>query len=112
MPIPEVAEAMGCKPPAQPVFGKYPVALFEKILQFGSFRFIRLIVIGVGNGNIASHEPNKTTYRTAYNGLCAVIIQSTLAAGEIIISASSPNLISGEFKINSVSQENTAKNTK
>jgi beta-galactosidase len=60
-------------------------------------------IIGVGNGDIASHEANKAKYRKAYNGLCAVIVQSTLEAGEIIINATSPELKPGKFSIMSFS---------
>lgn len=62
-------------------------------------------IVGVGNGNIASHEPNKVSYRKAYNGLCVVIVQSTREAGEIFITATSPDLVSGNIIINSVSPE-------
>jgi beta-galactosidase len=62
-------------------------------------------IIGVGNGDIASHEANKATNRKAYNGLCAVIVQSTLEAGEIIINASSPDLKPGKFSIKSISTD-------
>jgi len=52
-------------------------------------------IIGVGNGNIVSHESNKETHRKAYNGLCAVIVQSTNDAGDINIKAISSGLKSG-----------------
>jgi len=56
-------------------------------------------IIGVGNGNINSHEPNKASYRLAYNGLCAVIIQSTKETGQFILKAESNGLNSDEIKI-------------
>ena len=33
-------------------------------------------IVGVGNGNITSHEENKDTVRKAYNGSCIVIVQT------------------------------------
>ena len=62
-------------------------------------------IIGVGNGNIASHEPNKATSRKAYNGLCVAIIQSTQTAGEFTVRATSPGLISDRIKIKSIAPE-------
>ena len=62
-------------------------------------------IIGVGNGNIASHEPNKVTFRKAYNGLCAAIVQSTAQAGEFTVTATSPGLVSGKIVITSVPPE-------
>ena len=55
-------------------------------------------IIGVGNGNIVSHEANKSTNRTAYNGLAVVIIQ-TKTPGKIKISAQSKGLKTGEFTV-------------
>jgi beta-galactosidase len=49
-------------------------------------------LIGVGNGNPSSHEPDKADRRRAFNGLCMAIVQSTQEAGEIRLEASSPGL--------------------
>jgi beta-galactosidase len=49
-------------------------------------------VIGVGNGDPNSHEPDHASKRRAFNGLCMAIVQSTKEAGEIRIDASSPGL--------------------
>jgi len=51
-------------------------------------------IIGVGNGNPSSHEPDKTTRRTAFNGLGLAIIQATREAGELVLTAQSPGLTS------------------
>jgi beta-galactosidase len=59
-------------------------------------------IIGVGNGNIASHELNKTNFRKAYNGLCAIIVQTSTTAGDFTVTASSPGLVSGEIVVNTV----------
>ena len=49
-------------------------------------------VIGVGNGDPSSHEPDKASKRRAFNGLCMVIVQSTREPGEGRLEASSPGL--------------------
>jgi beta-galactosidase len=49
-------------------------------------------LIGVGNGNPSSHEPDKGTTRQAFNGLCCAIVQTTTVAGAIEISATAPGL--------------------
>ncbi len=62
-------------------------------------------IMGVGNGNIASHEPNQTTFRKAYSGLCAVIIQSTTSTGEIVLRVESDGLVADSINIKSVVSE-------
>ena len=59
-------------------------------------------IIGVGNENIASHEPNKATFRKAYNGLCIAIVQATTRAGEFTVTATSPGLISDKIMFTSM----------
>jgi beta-galactosidase len=49
-------------------------------------------IIGVGNGDPSSHEPDKANKRRAFNGLCMVIVQSQKQPGEIRLEASSPGL--------------------
>jgi len=49
-------------------------------------------IIGVGNGDPSSHEPDKAHKRWAFNGLCMVIVQSAKEAGELRLQASSPGL--------------------
>jgi beta-galactosidase len=49
-------------------------------------------VIGVGNGDPSSHEPDKASQRRAFNGLCAAIVQSRKEAGDVKIQATSPGL--------------------
>jgi len=49
-------------------------------------------VIGVGNGDPSSHEPDKAHRRRAFNGLCVAIVQSTKNQGEIRLQAVSPGL--------------------
>jgi beta-galactosidase len=59
-------------------------------------------VIGVGNGDPSSHEPDKAHRRRAFKGLCLAIIQSTQEAGEIRLEASSPGLAPATLVIESV----------
>jgi beta-galactosidase len=49
-------------------------------------------LIGVGNGNPCSHEPDKEPRRRAFNGHCLAIVRSTRDAGEVKISATSAGL--------------------
>ena len=49
-------------------------------------------LIGVGNGDPSSHEPDKADRRGAFNGLCMAIVQSSKQPGELRIEASSPGL--------------------
>jgi beta-galactosidase len=49
-------------------------------------------LIGVGNGDPSCHEPDKAMRRSAFNGLCMAIVQSTKQPGEVRIEASSPGL--------------------
>ncbi len=58
-------------------------------------------IIGVGNGDPSSHEPDKASKRKAFNGLALVIVQSSKKAGELRLSASSVGLSSATITINS-----------
>ena len=50
-------------------------------------------IIGVGNGNPNSHEPDKATARSLYNGYAQVIVQSEKGgAGSLTLRATSPML--------------------
>ena len=49
-------------------------------------------IIGVGNGDPSSHEPDKAQKRRAFNGLCMVIVQSQKEPGEIRLEATSAGL--------------------
>lgn len=59
-------------------------------------------IIGVGNGDPSSHEPDKAHKRRAFNGLCLVIVQSQKEPGEIRLEASSPGLAPATLAIPSV----------
>jgi beta-galactosidase len=49
-------------------------------------------VVGVGNGDPSSHEPDNASQRRAYHGYCAVFVQSTSKAGGFRLTASSAGL--------------------
>ncbi|HHX45126.1 MAG TPA: DUF4982 domain-containing protein [Chloroflexi bacterium] len=49
-------------------------------------------LIGVDNGNPASHEPFQATRRQAFHGLCLAIVQATRAPGEVRVAAASQGL--------------------
>lgn len=49
-------------------------------------------LIGVGNGDPSSHEPDKACSRSAFNGLAQALVQTTRTGGEIVLEAQSPDL--------------------
>ncbi|MEP7377419.1 MAG: beta-galactosidase GalA [Chitinophagaceae bacterium] len=49
-------------------------------------------IIGTGNGNPSSHEPDKASQRKAFNGYCLVLVQTERQAGEIRLKAFSETL--------------------
>eukprot|EP01084_Bolivina_argentea_P265989 451018_1 len=61
------------------------------------------IIYGVGNGDNASHEPDKANSRSVFHGLARVIVQSLLnKPGEMILTASSKGLLSKSVTIYTV----------
>jgi len=56
-------------------------------------------IIGTGNGNPSSHEPDKASQRKAFNGYCMVLVQSNKQAGEIRLKASSEKLKGDELVV-------------
>ncbi len=56
-------------------------------------------IIGTGNGNPTSHEPDKASQRMAFNGYCLVLVQSQKQAGEIRLKAISEKLKDAEVVI-------------
>jgi beta-galactosidase len=66
-------------------------------------------IIGVGNGNPSSHEPDKylkgNYKRSLFNGKCQVIIQSTKEAGEIVLTAHSERLKSAAVELTTLKTE-------
>ncbi len=51
-----------------------------------------LRLLGVGNGDPSSHEPDHAPHRRAFNGHCFAIVQSTAKAGRASLTLSSPGL--------------------
>ena len=58
-------------------------------------------LIGVGNGDPSSHEPDKASTRRAFNGLCCAIVQSSKDPGELRIAARAPGLTETTLTITS-----------
>lgn len=56
-------------------------------------------LIGVDNGNPVSHESFQAKTRRAFNGMCLAIVQSTMEAGTVVITASAPGLASGSVHV-------------
>jgi beta-galactosidase len=56
-------------------------------------------IIGVGNGDPSSHEPDKATKRKVFNGLAQVIVQSKKTAAAIKVSATAAGLSSATVTI-------------
>jgi beta-galactosidase len=56
---------------------------------------------GVGNGDPSSHEPDKASQRSAFHGLCMVLVRATGAVGSIKLDASSPGLKGASLKFES-----------
>ncbi len=49
-------------------------------------------VAGVGNGNPGDHDPDKASFRHAFNGKCMVLVGATARPGAIRLTATSPGL--------------------
>jgi len=58
-------------------------------------------IIGTGNGNPTSKEPDKASQRMAFNGYCLVLVQPDKTVGEIRLKASSEKLKGQEISIKS-----------
>lgn len=69
-------------------------------------------IIGVGNGDPSSHEPDKCAdgmwQRSLFNGKCQVIIQSGTTAGKIKFEAKAAGLWTGSTDIHTVNPANQA----
>ena len=58
-------------------------------------------LLGVGNGDPSSHEPDRADKRRSFNGLSMAIVQSAKSAGDIVLQASAPGLQSASVTIRS-----------
>jgi beta-galactosidase len=56
-------------------------------------------LIGVGNGDPTDHAPDKGTLRKAFSGFCMALVQSSKAAGNITVEATSAGLASSTMTI-------------
>ena len=69
-------------------------------------------IIGVGNGDPSSHEPDKCAdgawQRSLFNGKCQVLVQSTKESGSIKFEAKAFGLFTGSTDIITVSPNNVA----
>jgi len=59
-------------------------------------------IFGVGNGDPASHEPDKGNKRSVFNGLARLIVQSTTTAGTINITATASGLQSASIVVSTM----------
>jgi beta-galactosidase len=59
-------------------------------------------VLGMGNGNPTSHEPDRTDQRKAFKGLCMGLVQTQSEAGRIQVRATSDGIKSAELILESV----------
>jgi beta-galactosidase len=70
--------------------GGLVVPTASNLLKFSSSD--NAVILGVGNGDPSCHEPDKAQQRSAFNGLCQVIVQAGRAAGEITLTAEADGL--------------------
>ena len=56
-------------------------------------------IIGVGNGDPASHEPDKADRRKAFNGLCMALVQAGRTPGSVTVEATAAGLAAGKAVI-------------
>ncbi len=61
-------------------------------------------ILGVGNGDSSSHEPDKDNQRSAFHGLCMVLVQTTGEPGEIVLTAQSDGLKPASITLNSLKE--------
>ena len=57
-----------------------------------SLRVTNARILGVGNGDPSSHEPDKATRRRVFGGLAQAIVQAGRDGGRIVLEAESPGL--------------------
>jgi fibronectin type 3 domain-containing protein len=63
-------------------------------------------VAGVGNGNPASHEPDRASQRHAFNGWCMALVGATNYAGPITLTATSPGLTAATLNLQAYATNN------
>jgi beta-galactosidase len=56
-------------------------------------------VIGVGNGDPSSHESDKASARSAFNGLCCAIVQAGTEKSTARVTAAAAGLLAGAVDV-------------
>lgn len=56
-------------------------------------------ILGVGNGDPTSHEPDRSNARHLFNGLAQLIVQTTGDAGEILVTAGADDVAPGTLRL-------------
>lgn len=56
-------------------------------------------IIGVGNGDPRCVEPDKASARSAFNGLCLVVLKASKTPGALVLRATSPDLETGTLTL-------------
>lgn len=62
-------------------------------------------ILGTGNGDLPNHDSVKGNIYRAFNGYCAVIVQSTTTPGTFTVSATAAGLAPGQIQIQSVAAD-------
>jgi beta-galactosidase len=65
-------------------------------------------IIGVDNGDPASHESFKADHHTAFNGMCLAIVQASRTSGTIHVTATSDGLRPAQVELNSQPADQSA----
>ena len=69
----------------------------SNLIQFTAIGAVH--IVGVGNGDPTSHEPDRGTQRSAFHGLCLGIAQVGKKPGTATITVSSPGLKSATLRL-------------
>jgi beta-galactosidase len=59
-------------------------------------------IIGVGNGNPGSHEPDHVACRRAFHGFCQVILQASDEPGQVALTGTAPGLLQDQVILENV----------
>lgn len=59
-------------------------------------------IIGVGNGDPTSHEPDQASQRKLFHGRCQILVQSTGQTGQIILTAHTAQIAPAQIIITSI----------
>jgi beta-galactosidase len=59
-------------------------------------------IIGVGNGNPGSHEPDHAACRRAFHGFCQVILQASDEPGQVALTGTAPGLLQDQVILENV----------